>query len=128
MIMPKKHMAYSALRLAKQGRLPDKRTRLGAAIAMLEKKILQHFGELNSLQQIELFNLLPLMVFLIQHPITVDGTNKIADDWKWCWTRVENGSKVLTDLGDKKPATDLYEQWKSDFLDMKQESTKKRKR
>jgi len=113
--MPKnrrdKHLAYRYLTLAKKGQMPDRRTRLGSAIACIERKIIEHFGELNHLQQIQLFNLLPLMCFLIQHPMTIDGTNTIATDWKWCWSRVENGLKVLCDLADKqvKKAPTVFE-------------------
>ena len=99
------HGAYKALRLAKQGQLPDRRTRLGAAISAIEKRIIEHFGgELNNLQQIQLFNLLPLMCFLIEHPMTIGNANKIADDWKWCWSRVEQGLKTMVVLADNKPA------------------------
>jgi len=43
---------------------------LGAAVKAVEKKIIEHFDGLHNLQQIELFNLLPLIVFLLQHPMT----------------------------------------------------------
>jgi len=101
--MSNKHGAYTALALAKRGRLPDKRTRLGKAVCAIEQKIIEHFsGQLNNLQQIELFNLLPLIVFLFKHPMTTEkGT--LATDYKWAWIRVENGLRVLCELAEKKP-------------------------
>jgi len=101
--MSKKHGAYTAHALAKQGRLPDKRTGLGKAVHAIERKITEHFGgELNNLQQIELFNLMPLIVFLLKHPVTTEeGT--LAADYKWAFGRIENGLRVLCELGSKKP-------------------------
>ena len=102
-VMPETHGAYKALRLAKEGQLPDRRTRLGSAVAAIESRIIEHFGELNSLQQVQLFNMLPLVLFLLKHPMTTDNGN-LAADFKWAWQRVENGLKVLCDLADKKKA------------------------
>ncbi len=101
--MPETHGAYKLLTLAKQGQLPDKRSKLGRAVKGIERAVIDHFGgELNNLQQIELFNLLPLIVFLLSHPMDTDG-KRLADDWRWAWLRVENGLKVLVELGDQKP-------------------------
>ena len=97
------HGAYKALALAKQGQLPDRRTRLGKAVQAIEKKIREHFGgELNSLQQIELFNLMPLICFLLKHPATGEN-GKLNEDFKWVWVRVENALRILCELGNKKP-------------------------
>lgn len=105
--MNQKHNAYKLLSLAKQGQMPDRRGKLGRAVKGIERAVLDHFnGELNNLQQIELFNLLPLIVFLLSHPMNTDG-KRLADDWRWAWTRVENGLKVLCELGDKKPSSPL---------------------
>lgn len=94
-----KHGAYKALRLAKQGHLPDRRSRVGKAMFAIEQKVIEHFGGLNNLQQIELFNLLPLIVFLLKKPPT-NEKGQLDADWKWAWCKVENGLKVLRDLAD----------------------------
>jgi hypothetical protein len=94
------HGAYKALRLAKKGNLPDRRSRVGKAIHAMEQKVIEHFGGLNNLQQIELFNLLPLMVFLLKKPATNDK-GQLDGDWKWAWNKVENGLKVLCQLADR---------------------------
>ena len=97
------HGAYTMLALAKQGKLPDGRSRLGKAIRAIQKRIAEHFGgELNHLQEIEMFNLTPLLCFLLQHPATTQS-GKLSEDWKWCFTRVENALRVLCELGSKKP-------------------------
>ena len=101
--MSKKHGAYTALALAKEGRLPDKRTRLGKAVCAIERKIIEHFGgQLNNLQQVELFNLMPLIVFLLKHPMITEKGG-LAEDWKWAFNKVENGLRVLCELANKKP-------------------------
>lgn len=103
--MAEKHGAYKQMRLAKQGHRPKRSTSLGKAVLAIEKKIIEHFGgELNNLQQIQLFNMLPLITFLLMHP----GINKkgkkvlLNPDWRWAFSRVENGLKVLVQLGNSK--------------------------
>jgi hypothetical protein len=105
MLMAETHGAYKAMRLAKQGHLPKGSTQVGKAVLAIEKKIIEHFGgELNNLQQIQLFNMLPLVTFLLMHP----GINKkgkqvsLNPDWRWAFSRVESGMKVLVQLGNSK--------------------------
>jgi len=95
-----KHGAYVALRLAKKGKLPDRRSRLGKAVYAIEQKVIEHFNGLNNLQQIQLFNLLPLIVLLLKKPAT-NEKDQLDGDWKWAWCKVESGLKVLCDLADK---------------------------
>ena len=105
--MSEKHGAYTALALAKRDQLPDKRTRLGKAVRAIERKIVEHFGgQLNNLQQIQLFNMLPLIVFLLKHPMTTEQ-GALASDYKWAFGRIENGLRVLCELGSKKPPANV---------------------
>lgn len=101
--MAELHGAYTESALAKQGQLPDGRTRRGRAVRAIARKITEHFGgQLNNLQQIQLFNMLPLIVFLLKHPMTTEkGT--LAKDYMWAFGRIENGLRVLCELGNKKP-------------------------
>jgi hypothetical protein len=102
-----KHGAYQVMRLAKEGHLPDKRTRLGKAVEAVRKGIVEHFGgELNPLQQFTLFTLMPKIAFWFEHPMTTDkGT--LAADWKYIDKRIEEQIKELerqtTTGNDKKP-------------------------
>ena len=101
------HGAYKAMRLAKQGHLPKGSSQLGKAVYAIEAKIIEHFGgELNNLQQIQLFNMLPLITFLLCHPGISKSGKRISlnNDWKWAFSRVENGLKVLLQLGNSKQA------------------------
>jgi hypothetical protein len=101
--MPKKHGAYQAMNLAKQGKLPDKRTHLGITIKTFEVLVFDHFGELNNLQQIQLSNMLPLVVLLYSLPMRNEN-GKLSDDWKWAYNRVEKSLLVLCELADKQPS------------------------
>ena len=103
--MAETHGAYKAMRRAKEGHLPKGSTQVGKAVYAMEAKIIEHFGgELNNLQQIQLFNMLPLITFLLAHPGISKKGKKIGlnHDWKWAFSRVENGLKVLVQLGNNK--------------------------
>ena len=53
--------------------------------------------------------MLPLITFLLAHPGVAKKGKKISlnHDWKWAFSRVENGLKVLVQLGSSKPKKDV---------------------
>ena len=90
-----KHGAYKIMRLAKEGHLPDKRTRLGKAIEAVRQSIISHFGgDLNDLQQFTLFTLMPKIAFWFEHPMVTDE-GKLSEDWKYIDKRIEEQVKEL---------------------------------
>ena len=99
------HGAYKKMRRVKEGYMPKGSTQIGKAVIAIEAKIREHFNnDLNNLQQIQLFNMLPLITFLLAHPGISKKGKKISlnHDWKWAFSRVENGLKVLVQLGNSK--------------------------
>lgn len=121
-----KHSAYLWMKRCKQGQLPHGNTNPGKALAAIELGLIEHFGDLNVPQQVQLNLLRPLLVFWMLHPITVEGG--LAADFKWCHSRIENGLRVLCELADKKASdTDLYEKWRTEFFKDSIKSNKKAK-
>jgi hypothetical protein len=105
-----KHGAYRALRLATEGRLPSKRTRIGKALQAVELRLRDHFNGFNDIQEVHFSTiLLPHILFLLEHPM-VNSKGKLSSDWKWVSNKVEKGYEVLVKFGNSEktsPVPDL---------------------
>ncbi len=99
-----KHSAYSWMKRCKQGQLPPGNTNIAKTLAAIEVELIEHFGNLNGPQQIQLNLLRPLFTFWLLHPgTTEDDEDKLAFDFKWVHGKLESGLKVLCELGSSKP-------------------------
>ena len=93
--------AYSALRLAKEGILPQENPRVKQALDAIELAIFDHFGELNALQQVHFALMRPLFVFFILHPgINPEDGKRVNHDFQWIFSKIEVGLKNLITLGE----------------------------
>ena len=93
--------AYSALRLAKEGILPQENPRVKQALDAIELAIFDHFGELNALQQVQFALMRPLFVFFVLHPgINPEDNKRVNHDWQWIHSKIEVGLKNLITLGE----------------------------
>jgi len=97
------HGGYLALRKAKEGIYPDKRTKLGMALTSFQGELEDHFNGFNSIQRVYFSTIMvPLFIFLWEcDPISGDGWHF---DWKWSLSRLDNCYQKLVQLADSKPS------------------------
>lgn len=89
------HGAYTALRLAQEGKMPRKTTRLGKAMLAVEAKLKAHYDGFNELQDVHFALILqPRILFLLQCPVySADGSLHI--DWHRMSVQVEKSLQIL---------------------------------
>jgi hypothetical protein len=108
------HSAYAWLRRVKEGQLPSKRLNIRKALDAVEVAIIEHFGEMNALQQVQLNLLRPFLVFWMLHPAimgtsenSAEGDNnenlRISSDFLHAHNKIEQGLQKLCDLGKSQP-------------------------
>ena len=98
------HAAYYWMKRVKENILPPANTGVRKALDAIEVELVRHFGELNAPQMVQLNLLRPLLVWWMLHPGTVGTDGQLATDFKWVHSRIENGIRVLCELGEKQPA------------------------
>jgi hypothetical protein len=123
------HGAYKAYRLARQGRYPDARYKLGRLIKDRFVAIDETYPdelltpELRSLKQHEIR---PAIVFLAMHPGWVDSEDgpQLAYDFRRFQNRIDNHIRRLelaTD-GHSEASVDLYERMRTKLLKCEDET------
>ena len=98
-----KHSAYSMMRRIKDGYLPRKNTVLRKTLDEIEHRLIDHFGTLNVLQEVQLGLLRPLIAFYLLHPGTNDSGDSLNQTYMWAYRQISIGMKSLDELSKSTP-------------------------